>query len=159
MNIVIAVGAFILAFVLVKPVQAVNFQLVNNLIPSLMNSSVKLPILNEVVASEEITINSIDTSGMKGSVRLKEIPKNLDTEVSINLSGLKPDVQYILIYHRNPTCELEDSSIEKSVKGAFYPDGKGTAQIGDIVKDSVNRISSVSLRTSRDFELVACGRT
>lgn len=157
MNIVIVAAAFVLAFVLVKPVQAVNDKLVYDLIPSLMNSTLKLPVLGEVLASEEIAVNAIDNSGKKGSVKLREIPRNLDTEISINFSGLKPDVQYLAIYHRNPTCKLEDSSIEKSVKGAFYPDGEGNAQVEDIVKDSVNRIGSVSLRTSKDFDLVACG--
>jgi len=158
MNIVIGMLIVVVGLMLVRPVQAVNDSFVDGFIPSLMQNSLKMPALAEVLASGEVRMMALDGSGEKGKVSLKEVPENMDTKITIEVSGLDPNTQYVPIYYQNSNCEIEDSSIEKSVKGAFYPDNGGSGKIEDIVKDSMNRIGSVSIRTSKDFELVACGK-
>jgi hypothetical protein len=158
MNIVIGMLIVALGLLLVRPVQAVNDSFVDGFIPSLMQNSLKMPALAEVLASGEVRMMALDGSGEKGRVSLREVPENMDTRITVKVSGLDPNTQYVPIYYQNRDCETEDSSIEKSIKGAFYPDASGNGEIEDTVKDSMNRIGSVSIRTSRDFELVACGK-
>lgn len=158
MNVVLGLLILIVVLVLIEPVQAGSDLLVNNVIPSVKRESFGLPVIGKVFASSGGNIESVDGSNINGTIQLVEIPKNLDSQITVSVFGLKPDEQYIAIYHKNFNCEKEINSFEKSIQGAFFADVNGEGKVEDKVKDSVNRIGSVSIRRAGDFGVVGCGR-
>ena len=142
---------------LVKPAQAGDKTFVDNFIPGVVQNSIRDSFLSEVLASENIEVKAVDGSEASAKVTLNEVSQNLDTEISLKALGLQPGEQYIAIYHQNSDCAKEAGSIDKSIEGSFYATEKGEGEAKDIVKDSTNRIGSVSIRTAKDFRVVACG--
>jgi hypothetical protein len=156
MNVIIGILLVIIVLFLVQPAQAANDLFIDNIIPK-VSSSIRVPnIVGSFIGRKEVKITGQDD--INGRAVLVEIPENLDTQILVEVSGLKPGEQYVPIYYGNSDCKKEIDSVDKAVKGAFTADQNGQARIEDRVKDSVNRIGSVSLRTTKDFKLAACGK-
>jgi len=158
MNIVYSLLIVIGLLLIVKPAEAENNLLVGNIIPAVMNSSLKIPFFPVALANSEIQIKPIKESNVRGMASLVEVPQNLDTKIILRVSGLEPGEQYVPIYYQNSDCTVEISSFDKLIQGAFIANEQGEGGAEDIVKDSINRIGSISIRRAQDFELIACGR-
>jgi hypothetical protein len=156
MDIIVGLLLVIAVLFLVQPAQAANDIFVDKLIPK-VSSSIRVPnIVGSLIGHKEAEITGQEE--IRGRAVLVEVPQNLDTQILVEVSGLKPGEQYVPIYYGNSNCEKEIDSVDKAVKGAFTADENGEARIEDRVKDSMNRIGSVSLRTTKDFKLAACGK-
>lgn len=157
MDIVIGFLLVIMVLLLVRPAQAANNLFVDNIFPT-VSSSIRVPnIVGNLIGHKEAIIEGIN-SDISGRAILVDIPENLDTRILVEVSGLKPGEQYVPIYYKNTNCDKEIDSVDKAIKGAFSADERGEARVEDRVKDSINRIGSVSLRTTKDFKLAACGK-
>jgi hypothetical protein len=148
---------FLVIVLLIEPVHANGDVLADNLMPVLMVGSLRvISPINIPPRYERGDFGSPEQDGVTGSVELDEIVKNYDTKVSLNLSGLDPETQYVAIYHHNPDCEIEIDTFDNVIQGAFVSDKEGKGGALDTVKDSIDKIKSVSVRKSEDFKTVAC---
>lgn len=150
----------IVAILLVKPVQAstTNFDLVENIVPTWANSFNILPASQVFPEHLYGNFKADDDSGISGDVNLSEVSENLDTDIEVKVRGLKPNVQYVAIYHQNYDCSKELGIFDHVIQGAFNPDANTEGNLQDRVKDDIKRIHSVSIRTSSDFKLIACAK-
>ena len=158
MNIVVGMVVIVLSLLLVRPVQAANRLFVDSFIPAVLQTSLRIPVLGESSFRLQSTISAVDGSNVQGTATLTSIDKNLDTKIGMKVSGLEAGEQYVPIYYQNDNCETEVDSFDKSIEGAFFAGENGEGEVEDIVKDSTNRIGSVSIRKAENFDLVACGR-
>ena len=129
--------------------------IIGNFMPGIFNRVISDSVLGEAVGPN---ITEVNGSGIEAQASFTEIKENMDTRISVKASGMEPGGQYISIYYKNGNCEKEINSFEKSVNGAFFADEYGQGFSEGVVKDSVNRIGSISIRRAADFKLVACGR-
>lgn len=155
MNLLIAlviVGAILFS---VRTVQAENDLTFEGFMPAVMQSSLRIPMFGGSPAVKEAELLP-EESSIQGSVRLTEIPANLDTKIQLRVAGLEPDIQFISVFHRNAECKNEDGSVSNSINGAFYGNEVGEASIEGEVEESINRIKSISIKQSSNFKTVSC---
>jgi hypothetical protein len=100
------------------------------------------------------TLTEVNGSGISGRVMLTSMPKG-GTLITVSVTGLQPNTEYVSLYYDNNTCELEPYS-EDDVINRYTADSGGRATFTKKVTDDLDEIHSVSVRLSQGFTLQAC---
>jgi len=100
------------------------------------------------------TLVPVNGSGISGFVNLEGLSKG-GTVITVHATGLTSGTEYLSLYYGNHTCALEPYSAD-DVIGHYVGGEDGTANVNAKVKDDLDEINSVSVRTAGDFALRSC---
>jgi hypothetical protein len=106
-----------------------------------------------------VDLKPVNSSGVSGVVDLHQRhhhSKKSGTQISVSAQGLQPANQYVSLTYDNHTCALEPYSSKDIIGGTYTANQDGTGTTSGHVKDNLNKIDSVSVRSADGYTLLAC---
>jgi hypothetical protein len=102
-------------------------------------------------------LEELDDSGVHGKVHLSQLSSG-GTRILVQARGLTPGEEYVSLYYdeENTTCELEPYSEEDVIGGTYTANPGGNAHTSGVADEDLDEIGSVSVRSAKDFKLLAC---
>ena len=108
-------------------------------------------------SSDHVTadLKPVNGSGVHGVVDLRQLSPN-GTHIMVSAKGLKPGKKYVSLYYDNHQCDLEPYSQDDVIGGRYSANRKGIGHTSGDADDDLDEINSVSVRSAKNFTLLAC---
>jgi len=102
-------------------------------------------------------LEPVGDSGVHGTVYLFQLPTE-GTQIVVLAKGLKPGKRYVSLYYDNARCALEPYSEDDVIGGPYTALPNGFGFTTGTADDDLDEINSVSVRSAKTFQLLACAR-
>jgi opacity protein-like surface antigen len=102
-------------------------------------------------------LEPVNGSGVHGKVQLQQLSSD-GTRIHVLAKGLKPGKNYVSLYYDNDHCALEPYSEDDVIGGPYTANPGGIGHTSGTADDALDEINSVSVRSAKNFELLACAK-
>ena len=102
-------------------------------------------------------LEPVGDSGVHGTVFLSQLPTE-GTQIVVLAKGLKPGKRYVSLYYDNSQCALEPYSEDDVIGDPYTATPGGFGFTTGTADDDLDEINSVSVRSAKTFQLLACAR-
>lgn len=100
----------------------------------------------------QATLESVDDSGVSGTVMLTQLPNDVGAVLHVKVSGLEPGATYTSFYYESADCSAPADEFR-----TFTADGNGNANLTGKIDEDIDEVGSVSVRLGEGYgTLLAC---